>query len=342
MLANYIHDIDPVIFSITESIKLRWYGLAYLLAFVIGFFLLKRLGDKKLWVLPGSMASDFIAAAAFFGVFIGGRLGHMLWYEPLEWIWKDPLQVFRVWEGGMASHGGILGLMIFTFVYCKKHKVSWTGLGDGLCVVAPIGLMLGRTANFINGELWGKVTDVSWAVKFPAALWDKLSPEEYANHNVVARKLLEADPSLREGISAEYGGMNRTYFLEKFRENPELKEIAGQYLEARHPSQLYEAFFEGFLLFLILYIVRVMFPRLKHGILTGLFFIIYALGRIFCEFFKQPELTSNDFGMTRGQFLSCFMLVFGVAFILWGMKYGGNAPDDRLEFDKRQLDKETK
>jgi len=174
VLSYYIHHLDPVIIEFTSAIKLRWYGLAYLAAFVVGFLLLKRLGDKKLWVLPGNMASDFITAAAFFGVFIGGRLGYVLFYTIPNKGWstlaEDPLLPFKVWEGGMASHGGILGLMVFTFVYMKKKKVSWTGLGDGLCVVAPLGLMFGRLANFINGELYGRATDVAWAIQFPNTL----------------------------------------------------------------------------------------------------------------------------------------------------------------------------
>lgn len=340
VLANYIHDLNPVIIEFTEAIKLRWYGLAYLAAFVVGFLLLKRLGDKKLWVLPGEMAADFIFATAFFGVFIGGRLGYVLFYHIPErgwgWLTEDPFMPLKVWEGGMASHGGIIGAMIFTFVYMKQKKVSWTGLGDGLCVVTPLGLMFGRIANFINGELYGRVTDASWAMKFPATFWDSaLKGAEFDKHHEVKNALLAHDPSLQEGVT-KGGGMSSDYFLEKFRENPELREIAGEYLEPRHPSQLYEAFFEGALLFAILFAVRIFFPRLKHGIITGLFFVLYACGRIFCEAFREREEETFAI-MSRGQFLSLFMIAIGFAFIIYGCKWEkGNAPKDRDEFDKRK------
>ena len=130
--------------------------------------------------------------------------------------------------------------------------------------------------------------------------------------------------------------MSRGYFLEKFRENPELREIAGEYLEPRHPSQLYEAFFEGALLFAILFAVRLFFPRLKHGIITGLFFVLYACGRIFCEAFREREEETFAI-MSRGQFLSLFMIAIGFAFIIYACKWEkGNAAKDRDAFDKRK------
>ncbi len=182
MFAAYVHHFDPIIFQFTEGIALRWYGLSYLAGFFGGYVLLKYLAQRKLWVLAPAKTADFIAAAALLGVFVGGRLGYVLFYQIPRDGWasvlQDPLVIFRVWEGGMASHGGILGLVIFTFYYAWKHKVSWTGLGDGLCVVSPVGIFCGRMANFINGELYGRVTSgVPWAVKFPSAFLDWKTPE---------------------------------------------------------------------------------------------------------------------------------------------------------------------
>ena len=143
VFATYVHDLNPVLLRITDAIQLRWYGLAYLAGFVGGFFLLRNLARRGLWVLKPEQTGDFIAAAALFGVFLGGRLGYVFFYQLPKTGWdelaKDPLMVLRVWEGGMASHGGILGLVIFTWFYARKHQVTWTGLGDGLCVVAPVG-----------------------------------------------------------------------------------------------------------------------------------------------------------------------------------------------------------
>lgn len=332
MFATYIHDLDPVIFSITDSIKLRWYGLAYLMAFVVGYLLLKRMGDKKLWVLPGNVAGDFIAYAAFFGVFLGGRIGNVLVYQRAEFL-ADPLMVFRVWEGGMASHGGILGLMIFTFVYSRKKKVSWTGIGDGLCVVAPLGLMFGRIANFINGELYGRVDrSFAWAMKFPDTLFDSetktFGPEgEWFKSGAAQRAAAEASDG---GPYSEFfhkmtteGGVTGKDQVDALhlaiRQEPGVKEAVGEFLLPRYPSQLFQAAGEGLSLFLILWFVRVKFPKIAHGVLTGLFFIFYAIFRISMEQFREPEISNvNLLGleMTMGQFLSVFMIFIGAGFIV--------------------------
>ncbi|MBK1791044.1 prolipoprotein diacylglyceryl transferase [Persicirhabdus sediminis] len=317
LLATYVHNLDPVLVDIWGPLKLRWYGLGYLLSFVAAFFLLRWLARKDLWVLPEEKVSDFIAYAAFFGVFLGGRLGYILFYHIPEFgfsqISADPLLIFRVWEGGMASHGGILGLMIFTFIYARKHKVSWTGVGDGLCVVAPLGLFFVRCANFINGELYGRIDKTfAWAMKFPAAFsqdmdhTDKLTGNSYARDNAWLH-LTDIDPELN----------NQPYevVIEKARSNPELSEALGEHLHPRHPSQLYEALLEGLVLFAILLFIRLKFPKLANGVLTGLFFILYASFRIFVEQFREPD-SEMILLFTKGQFYSLFMIVIGLGFII--------------------------
>ena len=349
MLSLYVHDLNPVIVEITDTIKLRWYGFAYLMAFVAGYFLLKWLADKKLWVLPGKVVGDFIAYAAVFGVFLGGRIGNVLIYQRQE-LMEDPLMIFRVWEGGMASHGGILGLMIFTFVYARNKKVSWTGLGDGLCVVAPLGIMFGRLANFVNGELYGRVDkSFAWAMKFPNALWDPNAIEntkknlaqssaaradvdgDYAEYYQKLDSAIQAQPA--EG-TPEFANMMELYserpeaLNTAIRENAAVKEAVTYYLEPRYPSQLFQAALEGFSLFLILFIVRLKFPKLAYGVLTGLFFIFYAIFRISMEKFREPEIANINFlgsEWTMGQFLSLFMVLIGLVFIVkakFGVKKG--------------------
>jgi phosphatidylglycerol:prolipoprotein diacylglycerol transferase len=314
--ATYVHNIDPVIFQFTEAIALRWYGLSYLAAFVSGVLLLKVLAKRKLWVLPAAAAGDFIAAAAIFGVFIGGRLGYMLWYEPRQhgwgWVTEDPLRWFRVWDGGMASHGGILGLVVFTWFYARKMKVSWTGLGDGLCVVAPLGLMFGRLANFINGELYGRVAEgVAWAVKFPNALVEP-SRVESERYDAAMSAVIEARPELAR-VEGDFFAAVRHEQLA----HPEITRAMEPFLEPRHPSQLYQAAMEGLLLFLILWLVRVKFPRLPNGVLTGLFFVFYALFRIAGEHFREPDSAKTLVGpLTSGQFLSLFMIGIGAVFMV--------------------------
>lgn len=332
MFATYVHQLDPVIFQVGGSLALRWYGLAYLAGFLAGYVLLKRLAERKLWVLQPEKTADFIAAAALLGVFIGGRLGYVFFYQIPRDGWasfmNDPLVLFRVWEGGMASHGGILGLVIFTFFYARKHKVSWTGLGDGLCVVAPIGLLCGRIANFINGELYGRVANgVAWAVKFPEALSKRELPE-FERFNEALAAAVDVDPAFAKKIgeisALGYTDPRAAYFHELItanRESDAVNEAIAPYLEARHPSQLYEGLLEGALLFAILWFVRVRFPKAPNGLLTGLFFLLYPTFRIIAEAYREPDAAwvIKDV-LTQGQFLSLFMYLFATAFLIFAFR----------------------
>jgi phosphatidylglycerol---prolipoprotein diacylglyceryl transferase len=309
VFATYVHDLNPVLLRITDAIQLRWYGLAYLAGFIGGFFLLRHLARRGLWVLKPEQTGDFIAAAALFGVFLGGRLGYIFFYQLPKEGWdkliNDPLMVLRVWEGGMASHGGILGLVIFTWFYARKHKVTWTGLGDGLCVVAPVGLFCGRMANFINGELYGRVADgVAWAVKFPLSLVH----EPIEVQSAAWQECTRVEPALA-------GTESLDVLIATARENPEVSQALGNFLPPRHPSQIYEALLEGALLFGILWWVRTRFPKAPDGLLTGMFFGFYALFRIAGEQFREPDAEMVGF-LTKGQFLSLFMFAFAAAFLI--------------------------
>jgi phosphatidylglycerol:prolipoprotein diacylglycerol transferase len=304
-----VHDLNPVALPIYGGLALRWYGLAYLIGFVGGFFLLRNLARRGLWVMKPEQTGDFIAAAALFGVFLGGRVGYLLFYQLPKVGWgglaQDPLLVLRVWEGGMASHGGILGLVIFTWFYAKKHQVSWTGLGDGLCVVAPLGIFFGRAANFINGELYGRVADgVAWAVKFPLSLGEEPAEVQSAAWQACTR----VEPKL-----ADVDSLNA--LISTARENPQVSQTLGNFLPPRHPSQVYEGLLEGALLFAILWVVRTRFPKAPDGLLTGMFFGFYALFRIVGEQFREPDAAMVGM-LTKGQFFSLFMLLFAAAFFL--------------------------
>lgn len=307
VFAIYVHDLNPIALPIYGGFALRWYGLAYLMGFVAGFLLLKNLAQRGLWVLKPEKTGDFIAACALFGVFMGGRIGYILFYQIPKTGWEglmhDPLLIFRVWEGGMASHGGILGLAIFTWVYAKKNEVSWAGLADGLSVVGPLGLFFGRMANFINGELYGRVADgVPWAVKFPMSL----AQESEATQGAAWQACTQIDPSLEKAKSLEQ-------LVAVARENPKVSETLGEFLQPRHPSQIYEGLLEGLLLFLILYVIRVKWKKAPDGIITGLFFALYAVFRIIGEQFREPDAAMVGF-LTKGQFFSFFMFVFAAAF----------------------------
>jgi len=263
MLAYYVHRLSPFIIEFRPGIGLRWYGLAYVLAFLIGYHLYRWLAIHRYTELRPEKVGDFILWAAIFGVMLGGRLGWVLFYliphEGLGTVLAHPIELVEVWQGGMASHGGVLGLMLFTLWYSRRHKIPWTSLGDALCTVAPVGLFLVRIANFINGELYGRPAMVPWAVIFPP------------------------DPT------------------------------------PRHPSQLYEAVLEGVVLFSALWILRTR-VRLPRGVLTGVFFVGYALLRIVGEIFREPDPAWAVGSFSAGQFLSLFMILIGAAFIAWGIK----------------------
>ncbi|HET9800333.1 MAG TPA: prolipoprotein diacylglyceryl transferase, partial [Chthoniobacterales bacterium] len=265
MLAYYVHDLDPLIFRIYDNVGPRWYGLAYVLAFICGYLVYRKLAQRGFADLPVAKVSDFITGAALFGVIVGGRIGYVLFYKP-EML-REPLSIFRVWEGGMSSHGGMVGLLAFTFYYAWRHKMSWTNLGDNLVVTAPIGLFFGRVANFINGELYGRAANVSWAMQFPKELTENVGEAQRA-----ITACTKIDPSLTSSEA----------IVTAVRHQPAVKDALRTILTPRHPSQIYEAFFEGILLFSILWFVRTRM-RQPNGVLTGLFFIFYAIFRIIVE-----------------------------------------------------------
>ena len=226
-----------------------------------------------------------------------------------------PLLFFRVWEGGMASHGGILGLLLFTWWYARRHHLSWTSIGDNLCVVAPIGLFFGRLANFINGELYGRAArGVSWAVQFPKELYD--DPALAAR----AGAALAHDPA----VSAYAGKATlMEAIVAASRSDEHVRQILRTILTPRYPSQLIEAALEGVVLFCALWALRTL-VKVPRGVITGAFFILYALLRIAGEQFRQPGSDSPFafvFGfLTYGQLLSIFLIFIGIAFVAWGFR----------------------
>jgi phosphatidylglycerol:prolipoprotein diacylglycerol transferase len=301
-LAYYVHDLSPFLVKI-GGFGLRWYGLAYLAGFVIGTLLYRRLAQRGYSDLRPDQVADFITMGALVGVLLGGRLGYMLFYDPVGFL-HDPLLFFRVWEGGMASHGGILGLALYTLWYARKHGLSWRNLCDNLVVVAPIGLFLGRCANFINGELYGRAASVPWAVQFPKEIlfWSPGRQEELITRAAAIDPAFASGEGLISGVAA----------------SPELRALLAARLTPRYPSQIVEALLEGAFLFLLLWILRTR-VRLPDGVLSGVFLIAYALVRIAGECFREPDAPLTVC-MTRGQFLSLFMIVSGIMFLIWARR----------------------
>jgi phosphatidylglycerol:prolipoprotein diacylglycerol transferase len=304
MFAYYLHNLDPFIFRITDNVGPRWYGMAYVLAFVFAYLLLRVLARRGYLDLPQAALGDFVTWVALFGVMVGGRLGYVFFYKP--GMLRDPLSILRVWEGGMSSHGGIIGVVVFTLIYSRRHKLPWTNPGDNLCVVAPIGLFLGRMANFINGELYGRVSAVSWAVQFPKELLDSANTVE-SDRAIAAAQAI--DPSVKSIES----------IIDAVRTNPRIADALRPILSPRHPSQIYEALLEGVVLFVILWLVRTRF-RTPNGFITGLFLICYSILRIIVENFREPD--APLVGMfTRGQFFSFFTIAIGIGFIVVARRY---------------------
>jgi phosphatidylglycerol---prolipoprotein diacylglyceryl transferase len=299
MLAYYVHDLSPFLVRFGENFGLRWYGLAYVAAFLLGIVVVRSLSRRGWCDIPPENVSDFIIGTAIFGVLLGGRLGYMLFYRPGELL-HDPIVIFKVWDGGMSAHGGILGVTFYTLWYAWRHKLSWRNIGDNLVVAVPIGLFLGRIANFINGELYGRITSVAWAIQFPKELFD--APPETLRRAVLAAEQLNPAWTTPQALVDNVGT------------SPELRIQLGEILSPRHPSQVYEAVLEGAILFLILWILRTRF-RLRNGVLTGIFFVGYALLRSVAEVFREPDAALTG-PFTRGQFLSLFLILIGLAFLI--------------------------
>ena len=267
-LPFYVHQLDPVLFRLGGPFAVRWYGLAYVAAFFAAFFFLRR------WSRAGSfrVAPDQLHALILYvvaGVMLGARLGFLFFYDFPQWR-EDPALLFRVWQGGMSSHGGMIGLALAMLLFARRRYVPLLHVTDALACVAPLGIFFGRLANFINGELWGRVTSVRWAVLFPqeAGLYPPIQ-----NIQEEVARLYEA------GV-----------------------------IQPRHPSQLYAAAVEGLLLWAVMMGGRQTAWAQKGGRLSALFLVVYAAGRISVEFFRQPEITYFGW-LTQGQLLSLLLLI---------------------------------
>jgi phosphatidylglycerol:prolipoprotein diacylglycerol transferase len=299
MIAAWVHNLDPFAVQFGDGFGIRWYGLAYLAAFAVAYWIYVSLARRGLSMIPADKVGDFITGCAVFGVLIGGRLGEMLFYD-LSGFLADPLMFFRVWEGGMSAHGGLLGVALYSLWYAWKHNVNWPGLGDNISVAAPLGLFFGRMANFINGELYGRPGEVAWAVKFPKELYE--APVE-VQRSFLARvqEMFAAPAALDEVVAA-------------VPQSPQIAAVMGEFLTPRHPSQIYEALLEGLFLFVVMWLVRTRM-RVANGVITGLFFIGYAVTRSVAELFRFPDAGYVGL-LTKGQFLSVFILLIGIGFLI--------------------------
>ncbi len=301
MIAYYLDNFSPFLFKLGPSFGIRWYGFSYLLGFFCGFLLLRWLAQRRYCALPAAKVGDYIALASL-GVIVGGRLGFALFYR-LHQTLTDPLSILRVWDGGMSSHGGMIGLTLVTFFYARQQRIPWLSLADNIAVVAPVGLFFGRCANFINGELYGRAATVPWAMQFP---------KEALDLPAVGERTLALARSAHPAIE------NLDALIVQARSDLSLQAVLHQTLTPRHPSQLYEALLEGVFLFTCLWILRVR-TRPPRGMLAGLFLLLYAFVRIVVEFFREPDAPLTG-PFTRGQTLSVLLIAGGICFVAYALK----------------------
>ena len=327
LIATYIHHLDPIIINIPHTpLAVRWYGLAYVAGFVLGYLTLLQLSKRDLYCVTADKLGDFITAVCLFGVLAGGRLGEFFFYwlpqHGLSGLANDPLWVFRVWEGGMASHGGIIAVLLVAIIYAVKNKLSITGVCDGLAIVCPIGLFFGRVANFINGELYGYICspDNPLAMKFPQELVelpiDRQQEAIAALEHVCGAPLSELRAVNESGQYIE-GTMDAV--LRLTRENDSFRETLGQYLNPRYPSQLFEALGEGLLIFAVLITLRLVWKKAPSGIFSALFCLLYAAARIFTECYREPDAPLWG-SITRGQYLSFGVAALGFVFLFFALR----------------------
>lgn len=317
LLATYIHDLNPILIEIPGTpLALRWYGLAYVAGFVLGYWALLMLSRRKLYCVEPEKLSDFITIICICGVLMGGRLGEFFFYwlprEGWSGLCADPFWVFRVWEGGMASHGGILAVLLVSIWYARKNRLSIPALADGLAIVCTIGLFCGRVANFINGELYGRITsaDNPIAMKFPMEIATLPAPEQL----VALRAVEQTAGAPIRSLSLPNEGFYDTLFR-LCRENDTIRETLGQFLNPRYPSQLFEAIGEGLIIFIVLMTLRLTWKNAPHGIFSALFCFLYAAARITAECFKEPDADVWH-GITQGQYLSFGVILLGICFLI--------------------------
>ena len=245
----FINNFDPVAIQIF-SLEIRWYSLAYVIGILFGWFLSKRIFIKD--PLLKEKFDDYITYLII-GIIIGGRLGYVLLYNPNYYL-NNLIDVFKIWQGGMSFHGGLVGVIAMSVLFAKKNGQDSYIYLDVVSIVAPIGIFFGRISNFINSELYGIETNLPWAVKF-----------------------IQVDNLYR------------------------------------HPSQLYEAIFEGLILFIVLIYFRKKGFMKIPGLISGLFLIFYSFFRFIIEFVRVPDeqLGYIFFNLTMGQIVSFIFFLIG-------------------------------
>jgi len=261
-----VHNFDPVLIDL-GIFQIRWYSLAYIAGIALGWLyatkIIKKINKEKKYEPIKQENFDELVTYLIIGIILGGRIGYIVFYN-LSYYIENFFEVFKIWQGGMSFHGGLIGLIIAVYIFSKNSKTNFFQYTDIISCVAPIGIFFVRIANFINGELYGKISNLPWSVVFPNT------------DNI-----------------------------------------------ARHPSQIYEAILEGFILFLLLNFFAIKKKLLiKTGYLSALFLILYSFLRMISEYFREPDIQIgylfNYFSM--GTLLSVIFLVAGFIIIFFKKK----------------------
>ncbi|MFT8229917.1 MAG: prolipoprotein diacylglyceryl transferase [Enterobacterales bacterium] len=272
----FVVQFNPTVFSL-PFITLHWYGLMYFIGLLFSIWLsIKRIDkEKNKWISKEEIQE--ILYVSFIGIIIGGRIGYILFYN-IKLLYLNPMFIFKIWHGGMSFHGGLIGVLIVLFYYSITNKLNFLKLSDFITKLVPFGIALGRLGNFINGELWGNVTNIRLAMIFPKSLYEDIV---YLSND-----------------------SKWSYVFNKYQGLP------------RHPSQLYEMIFEGVVIFLFLNLLN--FRKLPIGSCTSLFLIFYGVFRIILETFRSQNMQGlfiyKMFSM--GQILSFPMIIIGILLII--------------------------
>ena len=291
-------NFDPIALHL-GPLAVRWYGLMYLLAF-IQCIVIGRLRLRLPYVAAQGWTTKDIDDILFYGVLgtiLGGRLGYVVFYKSSFYL-ANPLDIFKVWEGGMSFHGGMIGVTLAMVVFAWQRKRTWLLVTDFVAPLVPLGLAAGRFGNFINGELWGRVTNPNapWAMLFQNAspddaIWLRTHPQQAAQWN--------------------------------------LNEIFERYqMLPRHPSQLYEIALEGFALFIVMWLMSR--KQRPVGAISAVFLIGYGLARFTVEFAREPDdyLGLLAMNLSMGQWLSLPMIIGGIGLLIWSYRRGRAVPSE--------------
>ncbi len=325
MFAAWLHDLSPFLVRFSGGVGVRWYGLSYLMGFLVGWLVLRWLSKRGVTPLSPVQITDAMVAWIL-GVVLGGRLGYVLFYErPLLWTFTDDAPFWGVLalnNGGMSSHGGMIGVILACLWVTRRLRRE--GLADlpklhviDLTAIACVpGLFFGRVANFINGELLGRVAAKPgaaapwWAVKFPQEVLTRHESFRTPEQAAQLRQLVERFATPTDSFDSAYERVLRTLHAG----GAEARQVAADLaplLSARHPSQLYQAVTDGLVLGAALLLIWAK-PR-RPGVVGAWFLIVYGVMRIVTEFFRLPDVgVERTLGLSRGQQLSGLMVVAGL------------------------------